>query len=69
MVRAWLAERPRYNVHNTPTYSSQLNQVERWFALMNQRILHCGSFKSVAQATERIDRSLNEYNANTLPFV
>ena len=33
-VRAWLAQRPRYHVHYTPTYSSWLNQVERWFELL-----------------------------------
>lgn len=31
-VRTWLAQRPRYHMHYTPTYSSCLNQVERWFA-------------------------------------
>jgi DDE superfamily endonuclease len=30
-VRTWLAQRPRYHIHYTPTYSSWLNQVERWF--------------------------------------
>jgi DDE superfamily endonuclease len=32
MVRAWLAKRPRFHLHFTSTYSSWLNQVERWFA-------------------------------------
>lgn len=68
-VRAWLAQRPRYHVHYTPTYSSWLNQVERWFSLLNQRVLRRGSFKTVAQLTERIDRFVNEYNANSRPFV
>jgi transposase len=31
-VKKWLAERPRYHVHFTPTSSSWLNQIERWFA-------------------------------------
>ena len=35
-VRAWLARHPRYQLHFTPTYSSWLNQVERWFALITQ---------------------------------
>src|SRR6266542_655166 len=38
-VRAWLARRPRYHVHFTPTYASWLNQVERWFALITQRAI------------------------------
>jgi transposase len=36
-VRAWLARRPRFHLHFTPTYSSWLNQVERWFALITQQ--------------------------------
>jgi putative transposase len=32
-VRAWLAQRPRFHVHYTPTYASWLNQVERWFGV------------------------------------
>ena len=38
-VRAWLARRPHYHVHYTPTYSSWLNQVERWFGLITQRAI------------------------------
>jgi putative transposase len=36
-VRAWLAQRPRFHVHYTPTYASWLNQVERWFGIITQR--------------------------------
>ena len=36
-VRTWLAKRPRYHIHYIPTYSSWLNQVERWFGLITQR--------------------------------
>jgi hypothetical protein len=36
-VRTWLAQRPRIQVHYTPTYSSWLNQVERWFGLITQQ--------------------------------
>src|ERR1700747_927603 len=46
-VRAWLARRPRYHMHYTPTYSSWLNQVERWFGLITQRAIRRGSFTSV----------------------
>ena len=35
-VRAWLARRPRYHIHYTPTYASWLNQVERWFGIITQ---------------------------------
>jgi transposase len=46
-VRTWLAQRPRYHMHYTPTYSSWLNQVERWFGLFTQRPIRRGSFTSV----------------------
>ena len=38
-VRTWLAQRPRFHMHYTPTYSSWLNQVERWFGLITQRAI------------------------------
>ncbi len=47
-IKAWLAKRPRYHIHYTPTYSSWLNQVERWFGLITQRAIRRGSFDSVA---------------------
>ena len=36
-VRRWLLEHPRFQLHFTPTYSSWLNQVERWFAELQRR--------------------------------
>jgi DDE superfamily endonuclease len=46
-VRTWLAQRPCYHIHYTPTYSSWLNQVDRWFALITQRAIRRGSFRCV----------------------
>ena len=48
-VKAWLARRPRYHFHYTPTYASWLNQVERWFGLITQQAIRRGSFRSVAE--------------------
>ena len=45
--RMLLAARPRFHLHFTPTYSSWLNQVERWFGLLSQRAIKRGSFRSV----------------------
>ena len=45
--RAWLAQRPRFHVYDTPTYASWLNQVERWFGIITQRAIRRGSFSSV----------------------
>ncbi len=68
-VKAWLAKRPRYHVHYTPTYASWLNQVERWFGLITQQAIRRGTFSSVKQLTAKIERFVNQYNANTRPFV
>src|ERR1039457_2263531 len=54
-VRAWLAKRPRYHVHFTPTYSSWLNQVERWFGLITQRAIRRGSYRTVKELVRRIE--------------
>jgi putative transposase len=68
-VRNWLAVRPRYHVHYTPTYSSWLNQVEIWFNIITQKAIRRGSFNSVKQLTEKIERFVKNYNANTKPFL
>ena len=46
-VRTWLPAKPRFHLHFMPTYSSWLNQVERWFGLITQQAIRRGSFKSV----------------------
>jgi len=67
-VRTWLAQRPRFHVHFTPTYSSWLNQVERWFALITQRAIRRGSFRSTKELIKRIDEFVQKYNRNAQPF-
>jgi transposase len=68
-VRTWLAQRPRYHMHFTPTYSSWLNQVERWFGLITQRAIRRGSFTSVRDLVEKIDAFVQRYNRSSRPFV
>ena len=68
-VRAWLARHPRFHVHFTPTYSSWLNQVERWFGLISQRAIKRGSFTSVTDLVRRIHEFTREYNKDASPFV
>ena len=68
-VKAWLAKRPRYHIHYTPTYASWLNQVERWFGIITQRAIRRGTFSSVKQLTRKIDRFVNDYNSTNRPFV
>ena len=67
-VKAWLAKRPRYHVHYTPTYASWLNQVERWFGLITQRAIRRGSFASVQELVTKIDHFVASYNAHSRPF-
>lgn len=67
-VRAWLAQRPRYHVHFTPTYSSWLNQVETWFRLISQRAIRRGSFRNVKELVKRIERFVEHYNKTSRPF-
>ena len=68
-VRAWLAQRPRFHVHYTPTYTSWLNQVERWFGIITQRAIRRGSFSSVKELIARIKQFVAAYNKNSAPFI
>jgi putative transposase len=68
-VRAWLAARPRFRIHFTPTYASWLNQVERWFALLTQRQIRRGSFASAKDLVAKINAFVDAYNAKCRPFV
>jgi transposase len=56
-VKAWLARHARFHLHYTPTYSSWLNQVERWFGMITQRAIRRGSFDSVPD----LKRKINEF--------
>jgi putative transposase len=67
-VREWLARRPRYNVHYTPTYTSWLNQVETWFGIIDQKTIRRGTFRSVTELVTKIACFVKEYNANCRPF-
>ena len=67
-VNKWLAARPRYKVHYTPTYASWLNQVERWFGLITQQAIRRGSFASVKELIGKIKVFVKQYNAKATPF-
>ena len=68
-VKAWLARRPRFHLHFTPTYSSWLTQVERWFALITTQAIRRGSFDSVANLKRKIDEFVKHYNQHPKPFM
>lgn len=67
-VRAWLAAHPRFHAHFTPTSASWLNLVERWFALVTERVIRRGSFDSVRQLERAIRRYLETWNEDAKPF-
>lgn len=67
-VRRWLAARPRFHIHFTPTYSSWLNQVEIWFNIITQRAIRRGTFRSVRDLTQKIDTFVDRYNRKCQPF-
>ena len=68
-VKRWLAARPRFHLHFTPTYSSWLNQVEIWFNRITQQAIRRGTFNSVKELIHRIDNFVKTYNATARPFV
>lgn len=67
-IKRWLAVRPRYHVHFTPTYASWLNQVEIWFNIITQQAIRRGSFKTVKELAVKIDHFVSCYNQNAEPF-
>ena len=67
-IKAWLLTHPRWHMHFIPTYSSWLNQVERFFALITDKAIRRGSFTSVKQLVQRIDHFVDAHNANCQPF-
>jgi transposase len=67
-VKEWLADRPRYHVHFTPTSSSWLNQIERWFAEITRKRIRRGTFRSVRDLIKAIRDYVRQYNKNPQPF-
>jgi len=67
-VNKWLAARPRYHVHFTPTNSSWLNQIERWFAEITRKRIRRGTFRSVRDLIKAIQDYIRFYNKNPQPF-
>jgi transposase len=68
-VKAWLAEHPRFHMHFTPTSSSWLNLVERFFAEITRKRIRRGVFKSVIDLEVAILSYLAEHNEHPKPFV
>jgi transposase len=68
-VRTWLHRHPRFHLHFTPTSSSWLNLVERWFRELTDKALRRGSFNSVPDLITAIEEYLHAHNHDPKPFV
>jgi transposase len=69
IIWKWLAKRPRFYVHFTPTYGSWLNLVERWFAGLTTKQLRRGAHRSVSQLEAAIQEYIDTHHENPKPFV
>jgi transposase len=67
-IHAWLARRPRFHVHFTPTGSSWMNQVERWFGYLTDQKIRRGAHKSVQALEADIRDWIENWNENPRPF-
>src|SRR5215469_10899487 len=68
LIRNWLARRPRWHVHLTPTSSSWLNQVERFFALLTEKQIRRGVHRSIDALHAAITYFIDRHNADPKPF-
>lgn len=68
-VKAWLAKHPRFHLHFTPTSSSWLNLVERWFGEITRKRLRRGVFRSVPELVASIEDYIRITNDDPKPFV
>jgi transposase len=68
-VKAWLDKHPRFRLHFTPTSSSWLNLVERWFRDLTGKAIRRGAFKSVPDLIAAIEAYLEASNRDPKPFV
>ena len=68
-IQRWLLRHPRFTLHFTPTYSSWLNLVERWFAELTTKWIKRGTHRSVRELVASIRTWIIGWNDNPKPFV
>lgn len=68
-IHRWLVRHPRFTLHFTPTYSSWMNLVERWFAELTNKWLRRGTHRSTKQLEAAISDWIDTWNENPRPFV
>ncbi len=67
-IKKWLSQHPRFHMHFTPTGSSWVNQVERWFGFLTDQMIRRGVHKSVRQLEADITAWIAAWNQNPRPF-
>ena len=67
-IKAWLARRPHYHVHFTPTSASGINQVERWFAELTRKQIQRGVHISVKALEADIQAFIGQHSQNPKPY-
>ena len=68
-INDWLAAHPRFHPHFTPTGSSWINQVERWFGFLTDQLLRRGVHKSVQTLEKEVHAWIKNWNEDPKPFV
>jgi transposase len=68
-IQRWLLAHPRFQLHFTPTYSSWLNLVERWFSELTSKWLRRGTHRSVTELQAAIQAWIDTWNEHPRPFV
>jgi transposase len=68
-VKAWLEKHPRFILHFTPTSSSWLNLIERWFGEITRKRIRRGVFRSVPELVAAIEEYIRHHNKDPKPFV
>lgn len=69
MIHRWLVKRPRFHLHFTPTGTSWINQVERWFALLTEKRLRRSAFRSTRELESAIRQYVDQHNQQPKPFL
>jgi transposase len=68
-IQRWLLRHPRFQLHFTPTYSSWINLVERWFAELTNKWLRRGTHRSTKELESAISAWIDNWNEDPRPFV
>jgi len=68
-VKRWLKRHPRFHIHFTPTSSSWLNLVERWFGELTRKRIRRGTFRSVRAVIDAVMSFIKAHNQNSTPML